>query len=403
MKRSSLHLAKLAALLLCFAARAEAQVMELSMPKDVKRIVINEYYTTYKYYDGMLAVQNRETGKWGFINEQGDLVHDFVWYANENMRNPHFGGDACTVTRIVDKQEQWYVIDKAGKSYRVPGVIHMSNYCTGYAQAVKLVNGKRKIVYLNSKGQEVFPNLSRMAGVMEQAVEPFPFSEGLMRYYDRDKRKFGYVDTSGKIVIPTVFDDARDFSEGVAAVRASTTSGYRWGFIDKTGAWVIPAKFSKEPYPFVEGLSSVQKANDKCVFFDKSGTVVSDEYADVRQFHNGYAFVQLPGRQFASVVDSTFKIVMSEVKDVKLYAYQRLEKFLDFKHDCCEFGSAANPGMLYAYNGQSLFQLSSYTYYSIDNRTEYLMHCKVRENTKHYDGFIDYEGKFVFLFVKDEF
>mgnify|MGYP000933917303 CR=1 FL=1 len=64
---------------LAFAPLMNAQVLQLNVPDNVKRIVINDYYTDYQFYDGMLAVQNRETGKWGFINDKGDLVHDFVW------------------------------------------------------------------------------------------------------------------------------------------------------------------------------------------------------------------------------------------------------------------------------------------------------------------------------------
>ena len=115
----------------------------------------------------------------------------------------------------------------------------------------KRVGGVSKIVFLNNKGQEVFQNPSYSAMVMEQVNKPYPFSEGLARYHNQGK--FGYINSSGRIAIPR-HDDARDFSEGLAAVKVSTTSGARWGFIDMTGKWVIPAKFSNEPYPFIEGF-----------------------------------------------------------------------------------------------------------------------------------------------------
>jgi hypothetical protein len=41
------------------------------------------------------------------------------------------------------------------------------------------------------------------------------------------------------VVIPAQFEDARDFSEQLAAVK----SGAKWGFIDKAGKIVIPAQF----------------------------------------------------------------------------------------------------------------------------------------------------------------
>jgi len=43
--------------------------------------------------------------------------------------------------------------------------------------------------------------------------------------------KYGYIDTAGRMVIPTQFDVARPFHEGFAAVAV----GDKWHFIDKTG------------------------------------------------------------------------------------------------------------------------------------------------------------------------
>ena len=123
---------------LAFVPLMKAQVLQLNVPDNVKRIVINDYYTDYQFHDGMLAVQNRETGKWGVINDKGDLIHDFVWSSAETIRTPHFGGNACSVSRYINGKKVFYVIDNTGKSYRIPGeVIYISDYCSGYARAKK--------------------------------------------------------------------------------------------------------------------------------------------------------------------------------------------------------------------------------------------------------------------------
>lgn len=57
-----------------------------------------------------------------------------------------------------------------------------------------------------------------------------------------------------------------------------TENGGRWGFIDVSGKMVIPAKFSKEPYPFREGKASVAKREGGVVMIDKTGTVISPEF-----------------------------------------------------------------------------------------------------------------------------
>jgi hypothetical protein len=53
------------------------------------------------------------------------------------------------------------------------------------------------------------------------------------------------VDKRGRIVVDATFDQASDFSEGLAPVRI----GAKFGFIDKQGNIVIPAK-----YGFTEGF-----------------------------------------------------------------------------------------------------------------------------------------------------
>ena len=51
--------------------------------------------------------------------------------------------------------------------------------------------------------------------------------------------KWGYIDKSGQISIRLIYDDARDFQNGLAAVM----SNGRWGCIDKNGNEVIPLRF----------------------------------------------------------------------------------------------------------------------------------------------------------------
>ena len=51
---------------------------------------------------------------------------------------------------------------------------------------------------------------------------------------------YGFKNNSGEIVIGAEFASVKDFSEGLAAVRLPESL---WGFINKSGSWVIPAKY----------------------------------------------------------------------------------------------------------------------------------------------------------------
>jgi hypothetical protein len=59
-----------------------------------------------------------------------------------------------------------------------------------------------------------------------------------------DGKLYGYIDKTGKMVIPPRYYRAVRFSEGLAAVQIGEIEGSSTvGFIDKTGRMVIPPKF----------------------------------------------------------------------------------------------------------------------------------------------------------------
>ena len=111
-----------------------------------------------------------------------------------------------------------------------------------------------------------------------------PLLSGCVAVFDKlPHKKWGFIDKSGRLVIPYKFDDlARDqhggwtlphktfvnFSEGLCAVRV----GNKWGYIDKTGAMQVPLKYDSAG-PFSEGLALVRVA-DRYGYIDKSGRQV---------------------------------------------------------------------------------------------------------------------------------
>src|SRR5215475_5824817 len=51
--------------------------------------------------------------------------------------------------------------------------------------------------------------------------------------------RFGYIDRSGKLVIPAQFGDAGHFDEGLGPVQV----GKMWGYADHKGKLAIPPQF----------------------------------------------------------------------------------------------------------------------------------------------------------------
>ena len=71
----------------------------------------------------------------------------------------------------------------------------------------------------------------------------FPFSEGLALVC-RDRQHYQYITPTGEVVITLKRGNgyqAQPFSEGLAAVCCD----YEWGFIDKTGEWVIKPVYQR--------------------------------------------------------------------------------------------------------------------------------------------------------------
>jgi hypothetical protein len=95
-----------------------------------------------------------------------------------------------------------------------------------------------------------------------------PVSSERFRFF-RDG-KFGYIDRNGNIVIPARFEDARDFSEGLATVQI----GDKYGCIDSSGKVVIPPKFDFI-YEFKNGLSYILIDGMSNGKIDKTGKIVT--------------------------------------------------------------------------------------------------------------------------------
>lgn len=65
---------------------------------------------------------------------------------------------------------------------------------------------------------------------------------------------FGYIDRTGKFVIPPRFQYSNDFSDGLAGVPLGDKG---WGFVDRTGRVVIPPKFNWIYGGFRDGIVEV--------------------------------------------------------------------------------------------------------------------------------------------------
>lgn len=108
-------------------------------------------------------------------------------------------------------------------------------------------------------------------------------NEGLIKFSDsvstgKDGRRTnpyqyvrcGFLNTKGEVVIPSKFDFAHYFTEGLSGVRVKG----KWGFIDKKGQMVIALKFDYV-LPFKNGFARV-KVKGRYYVINKTGSTVME-------------------------------------------------------------------------------------------------------------------------------
>jgi len=96
--------------------------------------------------------------------------------------------------------------------------------------------------------------------------------------------KWGFMDRSGKVVIPPEFDDEGDFFNHRAKVQKDS----RWGYIDDTGRIVVTPRFDNAG-DFREGLAPVQVGRG-WGFIEPSGKLaIAAQFQAAAEFADGLA------------------------------------------------------------------------------------------------------------------
>jgi hypothetical protein len=107
--------------------------------------------------------------------------------------------------------------------------------------------------------------------LLEDVVAPFAEGRGAIRM----NGVWGYVDRSGRMVIPPQFEWSRQFSEGVVS---ATDKDHREGYIDLQGKWAIAPQFDAA-FSFVNGVAAVYDGH-KTYGIDHSGRRVIEPRPD---------------------------------------------------------------------------------------------------------------------------
>lgn len=136
----------------------------------------------------------------------------------------------------------------------------------------------------------------------EDDVKLFPIKSG---------DKWGYVDKTGKYIINSQFDDAFNFSEGLALFKSNDG---KYGFIGEDGNYVINPIY-KDATSFSEGLACVVMENGKPQFINKENKILFtvDKAEICFGFSEGMARVKIKGKW--GYIDKTGKLIINPIYD----------------------------------------------------------------------------------------
>ncbi len=260
------------------------------------------------FYEGWAFVSSSETI--GFIDAQGRLV--FRCPPEFNGLRPRFSDGL--VGFCVDGQ--WGYLDRQGKVAIDPLYDDVREFCDGVA---RVSSGVRKTV---ADGPVIakwgfIDRAGRWIVQPERFEAILDFSEGLGAVIDNEDLSFGFVDKTGRLLFNVEYesDDPKrgvssvwSFSEGLAWVETSAYSGPYVGFIDKSGRFVIPPRFGGA-CSFSEGLAAV-RLGEKWCYVDRTGHVVIESpYCCSCGFREGLT-VAWDGAGASGYMDKQGKVVI---------------------------------------------------------------------------------------------
>jgi hypothetical protein len=140
------------------------------------------------------------------------------------------------------------------------------------------------------------PYLALVLQVSPLQALPATFSEGL--YPLQHAGKWGYIDTSGKVVIPFIWDEVdlfRGFRGGIALVKKGTM----WGVINRHCGLVSPPVWQDMDYADPDGKTGLLKVakEGKWGLIDFQGKVVAEPaWDEIRGFEGGVSPVRSGGK-----------------------------------------------------------------------------------------------------------
>ena len=234
-----------------------------------KVILDKGLYRGWDFSEGLAVAMRKGEELWGYIDRTGEFVIPPTFASSPNSYVYPFSDGLA----MIEVKGRFGYIDKTGKWAIAPQFLDGTSFADGMARVVMegpcSYNPEGGCGFANP----VFPG-AEPRGTYD------PLGEARDRY---PPCKFTFTDRAGRVLFQR-FDDARDFSEGLAPIRV----GDSWGFIDRIGTIAVLPRFDGAE-AFHESLAKI-KMKDLYGYADKSGAIViPPQFADADNFSDGLA------------------------------------------------------------------------------------------------------------------
>ncbi|MCB0754763.1 MAG: WG repeat-containing protein [Flavobacteriales bacterium] len=265
--------------------------------KDVSgnTIVEPKYEFVEDGYEGIAAFRMNQ--KWGYVTADGKEV-----IPPEFDRAGTFG-DGLALVGIA--ANDWFINTKGQKVFELPENMEGNRFSEGLAAVMEFETGEWG--FIDKTGKLVIPYT--FAGIYQgsernQDQHVFGFSEGLCAVYRYVKA--GFIDKAGTVVIPFKFAEARAFSDGLALAAIEDDPDpdnldydpnypdLLYGYLNKTGEWAVEPKFY-DAGSFSEGMAFFT-TDQLYGYIDTNGKeVIPQQFEYAGPFRGGKAKVRLNG------------------------------------------------------------------------------------------------------------
>lgn len=244
-------------------------------------LIAPQYDLVWPFHEGLAGVEDNGTSK--FIDKTGKVAfvapssHRFLWFRDGLAKGrPHFYGDSFQPqpranspllrTGWIDHTGQWVIEPR----FQVKGLWDFKEGLAAVSFDPIAPDTTAKMGFIDKTGKVVIP---------AQFDSAHYFSGGLAGV--KANGRYFFIDKTGKRAFPQDFDDGSMFSDGLACVQ----SGEKWGFINPKGEFVIAPTLEDSTW-FSNGRAAF-KSNGKWGYIDKSGAVVVPAIYDYANAFSG--------------------------------------------------------------------------------------------------------------------